>query len=401
MPLKEGVTIRELLHRSRFEEAKIITGKNNIDRKVKWAHIMEVTEVEELINGGELILTTGIAWADSPVRGVHMLHQLIEQNASALCIELYTYLQEVPAEMIEMARQFHFPIIVFEHQVRFIDLTREIYEILHFPDLEQQLKILFDKLWNTPMQELEKNLTLYEWIPDYAHLSGAPALIEGHNQISFLSAVEKNAWKFSLSVLFTYIEKMSCYFIFFFDRKHHMDTFKTRITSLLNDQQTESSHIIFGSFYQSAPQLLQSISTLKKAYEITQYLDVTGPVFYTDLHKEKVLVSMIKQGEFKEWTREYLSPLIQHDREHESKLMETLQAYLSYQGNKKETAQALFIVRQTLYHRLEKIKQLIGDDFMDSDKRVMLELLLYGYFSIKDNQFARGQLRLNSPFLHN
>ncbi|WP_026582573.1 PucR family transcriptional regulator [Bacillus sp. J33] len=388
MPFKDSVTLRELLNRSKFQGAKIITGLNSIDRKIKWAHIMEVTEVGELINGGELILTTGIAWADCPEKGVHMLSQLIEQNAAALCIELHTYLREVPAEMVELAHRFHFPIIIFESQVRFIDLTREVYEILHFPDLKQQLKVLFDKLWNHTLLEMENKQTLYEWIPDYAYLPGVPSLIEGHNQLTVLSAIKKEAWKFSISVLFTYIEKMSCYFIFFFDQKHQMDSFKTRITSLINNHQTEATNILFGSFYKESSQLPHSISTLKKAYEITQYLNVASPVFYTDLHKEKILASIIKQGELREWMNEYLSPLIQHDQKHESKLMETLAAYFTYQGNKKETAQALFIVRQTLYHRLEKIKQLIGDDFMSSQKRAMLELLITGYFSQKVPQHA-------------
>ena len=38
-------------------------------------------------------------------------------------------------------------------------------------------------------------------------------------------------------------------------------------------------------------------------------------------------------------------------------------------GSKKETAEQLYVVRQTLYHRLEKLEELLGTDFMASPKR--------------------------------
>ncbi len=54
---------------------------------------------------------------------------------------------------------------------------------------------------------------------------------------------------------------------------------------------------------------------------------------------------------------EYIQPVIDYDRKHSSKLVETLKVYLHTNGRKKDTAEHLFIVRQTLYHRLEKIEQ--------------------------------------------
>lgn len=50
--------------------------------------------------------------------------------------------------------------------------------------------------------------------------------------------------------------------------------------------------------------------------------------------------------------------------------------YLQCHGLKKETAEKLFIVRQTLYHRLEKIEQIIGSDFMNYENRLCLEMML-------------------------
>lgn len=78
---------------------------------------------------------------------------------------------------------------------------------------------------------------------------------------------------------------------------------------------------------------------------------------------------------------EYLKPIIEYDQANQSNLLKTLQTFLLCKCNKKETADRLFIVRQTLYHRLQKIRELIGDDFLEPEKRLLLELLIYAYFS--------------------
>ncbi|MCP5972660.1 helix-turn-helix domain-containing protein, partial [Klebsiella pneumoniae] len=53
-------------------------------------------------------------------------------------------------------------------------------------------------------------------------------------------------------------------------------------------------------------------------------------------------------------------------------------------GSKQETAKRLFIVRQTLYHRIEKLESFLGADFMEADKRLALELMLKAYDYLMD-----------------
>src|SRR5699024_11620720 len=73
---------------------------------------------------------------------------------------------------------------------------------------------------------------------------------------------------------------------------------------------------------------------------------------------------MNHSNELTEIVDDYIGPLITYDNEHGTELLRTFQVYLKNLGAKNETARELFIVRQTLYHRLKRIKQLIGDDYM-------------------------------------
>jgi purine catabolism regulator len=67
--------------------------------------------------------------------------------------------------------------------------------------------------------------------------------------------------------------------------------------------------------------------------------------------------------------------------------VETLKMYLACNGSKQETAKKLFVVRQTMYHRIEKLETLLGSDFMSSEKRLAIEfmLLAYDYLNTTEN----------------
>src|SRR5690606_38986135 len=85
---------------------------------------------------------------------------------------------------------------------------------------------------------------------------------------------------------------------------------------------------------------------------------------------------------------EYLEPVIAYDKKNNGKLMETLKTYLSCNGSKQETANRLFIVRQTLYHRIQKLEKLLGADFMNHEKRLAIEFMILSYeFLISSKQF--------------
>ena len=74
----------------------------------------------------------------------------------------------------------------------------------------------------------------------------------------------------------------------------------------------------------------------------------------------------------------------------DSTLFETFRVYLACNGSKKDTADQLFIVRQTLYHRLEKLESLLGEDFMAPSNRLALEVAIMAYQLLKDSKNKVG-----------
>ncbi|MGB3716867.1 MAG: helix-turn-helix domain-containing protein [Candidatus Promineifilaceae bacterium] len=71
-----------------------------------------------------------------------------------------------------------------------------------------------------------------------------------------------------------------------------------------------------------------------------------------------------------------IGPLVQYDREHRSSHVATIRAYFDHHGNVSQTADALFIHRNTLLYRLERIQEMTGQNLDQADARLALQLAL-------------------------
>ncbi|MBO1909978.1 PucR family transcriptional regulator ligand-binding domain-containing protein, partial [Microvirga sp. 3-52] len=124
------LTVRGVLARETFNCAKVIAGAKGLDRQVKWSHILETTEFESLINGGELILTTGVGLQLDLASQTKYIKRLIEKGVAGICIEKGSSFKKVPKEIIALADEFNFPIIVFEKIVKFVDITQDLHTFI-------------------------------------------------------------------------------------------------------------------------------------------------------------------------------------------------------------------------------------------------------------------------------
>jgi purine catabolism regulator len=112
-----------------------------------------------------------------------------------------------------------------------------------------------------------------------------------------------------------------------------------------------------------------------------------GPIFFEDLGVYQLLCSMADRDRsaLEEFVHRYLGPLIEYDRDKGGALVQTLKVYLDHDGSKQVAAQKLFIVRQSLYYRLEKIAELLGPDFMESENRLALQVALRAFQLLNAN----------------
>ncbi|GGH64847.1 PucR family transcriptional regulator [Paenibacillus silvae] len=153
----------------------------------------------------------------------------------------------------------------------------------------------------------------------------------------------------------------------------------------LKQHEQEQTHQLFsgllgiGQSYSDLSRLRESLESARETLRIQKDIGVMQQPFYSNLHCYRIIASMKQSGNLNDFITEYLGPLIRYDSEKGGQLLLTLKQYLTLCCSKQETASALFIVRQTLYHRLDKIESLLGKDYLLPEKRVAMELALYAY----------------------
>ena len=72
--------------------------------------------------------------------------------------------------------------------------------------------------------------------------------------------------------------------------------------------------------------------------------------------------------------RELVLPLVDYDHHRGSDLIKTLTVYFDTGTNASETADRLFLHRNSLLYRLERIGELTGLNLKESDARLALQL---------------------------
>ncbi len=95
------------------------------------------------------------------------------------------------------------------------------------------------------------------------------------------------------------------------------------------------------------------------------------------LELRRLLWSHRHDADLAAFVQRVLGPLLEHDRQRKLVLLPTLEALLASGGAKAETARALHLNRQALYHRLTRIEQLLGADLSDADQLLTLHVALY------------------------
>ncbi|WKA59389.1 PucR family transcriptional regulator [Planococcus shenhongbingii] len=526
---KLKLTIKEVLERKSFANARLIAGKEGLDRQVKWSHILEVKELDTLINGGELIFTTGVGLQLDLQTQLKYVKRLIDEEVAGICIEMGPYFKEIPQELIELADRCAFPVIIFDKTTRFVDITQDLHTFIinqHHQMLSQLdalsrkfnslslthngiLKILQElhqffqqraifitdnekpyffpsdsKVWEkeirtqleqSPDEYIEQRLLTFEGITfavmpveglgqvlghlclqldqsrpeefsflilDRASLAIAQILLR-HRTIeerkqnnedefvrnlvngrtvelddfqAFLPPPSRNTyyrvftistkstdaefqqsdWEeiklqrlMSVRALFKragFFPALSCskseiVAIASFISAEHLKNEANRSLQVIRQiTDMKGLHFIDGKNCAcGVSSVYQDVEKAKKAYEEAgkaarmMHSGIVESPLYENLGIYKLLLEFEDSGFLKSYAESYLAPVFEYDQKMDSNLFATLAAYLESNGSKKETADRLFVVRQTLYLRLEKLETLLGKDFMAPAKRLALE----------------------------
>ena len=124
-------TVREILALPvlRAGDPVLVCGADRpdvLDRPVRWVHVSDLPDLSNLLEGGEMVLTTGQALTDEGHRDDY-LPQLARAGAVALVVELGTHVDEVPPSVVAAGTHLDLPVVALRRPVRFVEVTEEVH----------------------------------------------------------------------------------------------------------------------------------------------------------------------------------------------------------------------------------------------------------------------------------
>lgn len=121
--------------------------------------------------------------------------------------------------------------------------------------------------------------------------------------------------------------------------------------------------------------LIQSIQEAAQSLLLSQQIQGAEPVsYYGDMGLFRLLLPLQGTDVLRKFYDETLGALAAYDKRQQTNLVETLAAYFAHHGNLSRTAEALFVHRNTLLYRMERIAAIVGHDLDDPEFRLMLQV---------------------------
>jgi purine catabolism regulator len=179
-------TVRDVLALPVLVDAlpEVLAGREALDSPVRWVHVSESLGVAKLLNGGELLLTTGAGWSSDEAELRRYIAELVQVGAVGLVLELVQRFDAAPPAVLDACQHHGFPLIVLHREVKFVAVT----EAVHSRIISEQTSALRAR---DELRELFTQLSLRGSPADFivrqlSQILHAPVVLEnlGHEVIA-------------------------------------------------------------------------------------------------------------------------------------------------------------------------------------------------------------------------
>lgn len=122
--------------------------------------------------------------------------------------------------------------------------------------------------------------------------------------------------------------------------------------------------------------LRQAYMECSEAFALAERLGVADRVIRFESVELAYVFRHVPANEMRTYGQEVLAELLAKDPEYANEMLRTLEAFLEHDGQVNEAAKHLFVHRNTVAYRLEKIGEILGVDFKKINDLLRLKLAL-------------------------
>jgi len=168
------LTVRELLEHSGLGLAAV-TGDVGLGRTIKGVHFSDADDPVPYLTSESVLINSARMWYQDPALGVWLIDRLASIDTAALVVALGHFLDEVPAEVVERARELRLPVLTLPSGAKTRETLAYVYHALSSADLHQLRRTV--AMQNDLLDLLLAEAGVDELLAKVSSLLGMPMLL--------------------------------------------------------------------------------------------------------------------------------------------------------------------------------------------------------------------------------
>lgn len=367
------IYVRDLLKLDTFKDFELVSGESGLDRGVSWPNIAQTVSIREWLVGGDVILMSGVGLKITDEFLTDIVIQAADGRAACIIMLINPeHIASIPKAAIDEAVKRGLAVFAAPWETKLSRVIGSVSMLVSNDRLEERMHSEFlDRLLSGEInhddsayrQSMEKYGLLGEKAVAVIDYKFDEKYLQTENQAYHNDRVMRKM----ISLFEQYFGKINYLnqynrqaFIISADNKEEKDivnTIRTIYNIFIKENKTVHVRIGIG-------EIAQGLEGLKKSYDQSRIarktINKSGVMFYKELGIYQLLFYIDDTSKIDDYVKEILNPLLVYDKKNNQNLIDTLREYLKCGQNVSQASQNLYIHRNTMIKRVEKIEELLG-----------------------------------------
>lgn len=364
----------------------LISGANGIRNNISWIYFADCVQcldeeynISELIHGGEMVIITNRSLTDDDNKIIDIIKVMYPKKIAAVVINE----NQISKKIADYCEELNLPLFELSVELHLIDFSQIVCKRLIEEESEthSREKLLTSILFvdNFNEYEVTKRATHYG-ITISGKQSIAIIKTVGLNDPASIKRIQnlvENEFRYyDINKLLIYSQFEAIVVMFpldVFGRDSVVHFFEKIAEKIRKDFEIEA-YIGIGLGYEYLADIRESYTEAKSALHLISMEKQKYVLSYNDMGIHSLISQIRSPRTLDNYINDKLGKLIEADKVQDSELCNTLRAYIENNCNSNATAELLFIHRNTMRYRLDKIEKILNVDL--DDLSVCLELKL-------------------------
>lgn len=377
-----SITVERFMETVSDYKVNLVAGKDGIGNIIEWFQIVENNLAMTQVNNNELVFCSGEDMDDEAVF-LRFIEELIARQSSGLVIMQGHYLTEISDVVKNLCNIQRFPLMVLASSVNMSTITKLLsIQLLESEKINRQLfsamknAISFPKKLDGYVPTLvqsgfKKNEPYAVSIVKMKHRE----LITSSESQWLVKSMEAQLLKAGDK---SFVLTMDDIYVFVFSNYSEEEMREIMLKMIMLLRMKEYQFYVGSSINHSdVEQLTNAYVQAKKVVNLSERNGWENQlVQYRELDVYQLLLAIDDKNTMKQYYDAKLGVLEKHDQNNGSDYLEFLKVYLNSNCNINDTADKLFIHRNTVVYKIKKINELLDCDLSELEVRVKLFLAI-------------------------